>query len=152
MPRTVTLLTGPPCAGKSWHVEQHAQPGDLILCIDTLAREAGSPHQHNHQPEHYAAAQRRYDHLATQLGHTDDAQAWVIRCAPQPARRAALAATVRATRTVVLLPPIGLALARARTRDRSPDLTEQVIRRWYRTWQQADGDEVHGTPPTPPTW
>ena len=32
----VTLVAGPPCAGKSFYVEERAKPGDLILDSDAL--------------------------------------------------------------------------------------------------------------------
>lgn len=148
--RAVTVVAGPPCAGKTWYVEHHARPGDLVVCLDTLARQAGSDRQHNHRPEHYAAAQRRYDQLVAHVAQAPAIRAWVIRCAASPTQRAELAAAARATRTLVLLPPMGLALRRARARDNNHDLTERVIRRWYRAWQPTDTDEVQAG--TPPTW
>lgn len=43
MTRSVTLVCGPPCSGKSTHVARHAQPGDLIVCFDQYATYTPSP-------------------------------------------------------------------------------------------------------------
>lgn len=44
----VTLVIGPPCAGKTSYVSEHAQPGDLIVDTDALAQALGSPAAHGH--------------------------------------------------------------------------------------------------------
>lgn len=39
----ITLVYGPPGAGKSTHVREHATPGDLIIDYDDMARAFGAP-------------------------------------------------------------------------------------------------------------
>lgn len=138
--RSVTLVTGPPCSGKSTYVREHAQAGDLIVCLDTLAREAGSQHEHDHQAQHYDAARARYQALVDQLGHDDHARAWIIRCAPLPAERTELAHRARAQQTLVLLPALAEALRRARL-ERNPKI-KGAIHHWYRRYQPAAGDTL----------
>lgn len=104
----VVLVCGPPCAGKSTYVRAHAQPGDLVLDQDVIGVQA----------------------MRQALATLPPAQgtAWVIRPAPGPARRAALAKRLRAE--VVLLTPSAEELtARARQR---PDAKRTIaaIRRW----------------------
>jgi predicted kinase len=36
--RQVTLVYGPPCAGKSTFVQERALPGDVVLDFDVIAR------------------------------------------------------------------------------------------------------------------
>ncbi len=140
MTRSVTLVCGPPCAGKSTHVARHAQPGDLIICFDQLARQAGSPNRHRHTRDQRAAAgaafRRHCEHLADR-----DGTAWVIRCAPTPAEREQLAQQIRADHVVVLIPPIDLALRRAAADRRQPG-TFAAIRRWFATYTPSPVDTV----------
>lgn len=44
----VTVVSGPPCAGKSTYVTTHATPGDLVVDYDQLAEALGSPDTHDH--------------------------------------------------------------------------------------------------------
>lgn len=46
MDRHVTLICGPPVAGKTTLAKRLAQPGDLILDLDTIAKQLGSPTHH----------------------------------------------------------------------------------------------------------
>lgn len=146
---TVTLVTGPPCAGKTTWVRQHAHPGDLIVCHDTYAQRAGSPRRHDHAPHHSAHARRAWDHAVTQLAAAPDPDrhAWVIRCAPTAAERRDLADRIHADHVVVLLPPRDVALRRA-AHDHRARRTFGVIHGWYRSHQPAPGDHViaGGTP------
>lgn len=139
MPRHVTLVCGPPCAGKSTWVRQHAQPGDLVVCFDQLAQAAGSPRAHGHADPYRVAAVHAY---AATIHTLPDytGRAWVIRCAPRAHPRATLAATIHADETLILKPPRTVALARAR-RTR-PHATQQAIRRWYARWQPGHHERV----------
>lgn len=49
----ITVITGPPCSGKTTYARQHAMPGDLIVDFDAIAQALGSPVSHGHD-EHYA--------------------------------------------------------------------------------------------------
>jgi dephospho-CoA kinase len=33
----ITIVTGPPCSGKSTYIRQHAKPGDIVIDMDRLA-------------------------------------------------------------------------------------------------------------------
>lgn len=138
--RDVTLVSGPPCGGKSTYVNEHAGEGDLIVCLDALAQAAGSPFEHDHSLAHFAAARARWSELLDEVAAADDARAWVIRCAPLPAERVELARRVRADRTLVLLPPLEEALRRARV-GRHPKI-KGSIHWWYRRYEPGPGDTL----------
>ena len=141
--RQVTLVCGPPCGGKSTYVTDHAKPDDLILCVDTLAQAEGSLVTHNHTGSHYGRAEKRFLELCRQVRSTQDVTAWVIRCAPEPQMRRDLAASVGATRSIVLLPNIQVAAARALERDPgSYQATWAAIRSWYARFRPGPFDEV----------
>ena len=42
----VVVVTGPPCSGKTHHVQEHRNPGDVVIDFDTLAHALGYPHEH----------------------------------------------------------------------------------------------------------
>ena len=33
----LTIVTGPPCGGKTTHIANHAHPGDIIIDLDRIA-------------------------------------------------------------------------------------------------------------------
>lgn len=136
------LVTGPPCGGKSWLVAQHARPGDLILCVDTFAREAGSGVAHNHAGRYYRAGEDRFWAEVERVRRGRDIRAWVIRCAPTFEDRRQLAWAVQATRTLVLAPPIRVVYRRAIARDRPPEPTLRAIGSWYRRYTPGRGETV----------
>lgn len=83
----LTIVTGPPCAGKTTYVSEHAQPGDIIIDFDALAQALGSP------PHHYSAAQAAITRYARAAAikiaitwHLRGARVWITECEPSPAR------------------------------------------------------------------
>lgn len=76
----LTVVTGPPCSGKSTHVREHAKPGDIIVDFDLLAQALGSPDTHDHpDPIRYVtAAVRRTAVDAAIRQHQQGATVWVI--------------------------------------------------------------------------
>ncbi len=44
----LTVVTGPPCSGKSTYIREHATLGDLVIDFDHIAQALGSPDTHNH--------------------------------------------------------------------------------------------------------
>lgn len=151
MARHVTLVTGPPCSGKTTYVHRHAHPADTVLCLDELARAAGSARRHQHEPHHWDAAQVEYEQRLADLAH-HDGTAWVVATAADPDERQHLADTCRADTVLVLLVDAGTCIARAR-QDRRHGHTHHVIRQWHERYQPRRGDEVLDHQPAAlPTW
>ncbi len=141
--RRVTLICGPPCAGKSTLVTELALEGDLVVCVDLLAQAEGSEVEHNHTGHYYGVAQKRFSELCRQVRDDPEAAAWVVRCAPEPQVRRQLAEQVGATHSIVLLPNIQVATQRARERDTaSYSATFKAIRSWYQRFRPTPFDEV----------
>lgn len=140
--RSVALVCGPSCAGKSTFVAHHAQPGDLVVDFDTLARLSGSTRAMYHAQPYMNAAEARLTALVAEIGRREDVTAWVIRRAPELAARQQLAQQLRATRTVVLLPTPALAKARARRRDTNHYRTRLAIDGWFRRYEPGDAEVI----------
>ena len=124
----VTVVAGPPCAGKSTWIAEHRHPGDVVVDFDAIAQALGAPGRLNLATSDHAA----------------------IRLAARDARAAVIAAAKRgkygATRTwviqtwagdwpdgvevVTLDPGAEVCHARADADDR-PAETHQVIDQWY---------------------
>lgn len=121
--RHVTLVTGPPCAGKSTYVRQHAQPEDLVLDRDELDGER----------QMLAGLQ--------QVAAMSDGCAWVIRCVPDPVERAELAGQIEADDVLVLLPSRNQLKDRAKQRPK-PLAQFASIDRWFSRYSPWSGDRV----------
>ena len=85
----LVIVTGPPCAGKTTYVSEHAQPGDIIIDFDAMAAAFGAPgRQHE-----YSAAMRDITQYARGAAikmaigwHRRGARVWITECEPPPAR------------------------------------------------------------------
>ena len=83
----ITVITGPPCAGKTTYVQKNARPGDIIIDYDALAVALGSTSSHDHDPwlsEVTAAAWAAAIARATQDKSRRDT--WIIDSRPRPER------------------------------------------------------------------
>ena len=141
----VTLVCGPPCAGKTTWVAGHARAGDLVLDLDVIARgELGSPFGWDHAPRVLREAERLIRQRMRVLGERGpDRPAWVIRTIPDGHTRAVVAGNIGASRRVLLLPPRRVLEERAAARP-DPAETRGAIGRWLAEYTPDPGDEVLG--------
>ncbi|MDD7813679.1 hypothetical protein PP713_14005 [Mycobacterium sp. CSUR Q5927] len=124
----ITVVLGPPCAGKSTYVEQNRTSTDVVVDFDKLAVALGATMSHD-QPADiknatFAARRAVIDHLLSR----SNAYAWIIHSAPKPEwmqRYAEAGANV-----IKLDPGIDVCLARA-TDDERPQRTVDSIHEWY---------------------
>ena len=77
---TVTVVTGPPCSGKSTYVRNHAKPGDIVIDFDAMAQAFGSPTPHDHSAatRHVTIMARRAA-IAAALT-VNGADVWIVDC------------------------------------------------------------------------
>jgi len=139
--RRVTLVSGPPCAGKSTFVEQRRSVGDLVVDFDAEASTLGSGGKWKHTAAVGDATERRIQDLIETVAAMVDGTAWVIRCAPEAEAREALAARVRADRVIVLRPALGVLLERAARRPLVRE-TRRAIMRWLDRFTSTPRDEL----------
>lgn len=139
--REVTLVTGPPCAGKSTFVALRAGKNDGVIDHDVIARRLGSGRRWGHRRQIREQAERLTLAAMDGVVQMTSGRAWVIRCAPEGPKRVELAAWLRATRVVVLLPPAELLRWRALQRGDSYR-TCRAISRWFERYTPAEVDEL----------
>jgi predicted kinase len=130
MAARVVLIAGPPCAGKTTLALQLAEPDDLVVDRDAIARQLGSRRTHMHGQYVTRLAELRMRAMLVQLQAGDfTGTAYVVRCLPVRAQRDAIAHRLGAE--VRLLDP-GLAeCLRRATVDGRPPGTVQAIHQWY---------------------
>lgn len=141
--RAVTLVCGPPAAGKSTWVNAHLQPGDLVVCHDQLAQQAGSPHPHDHSWLHGQDARYAWAALVDDVAAAPTIRAWVIRCAAIRGHRESLAERLQA-RVIVINPGIAETMRRATQDGRSPRVYRD-IERWFAEYTPSPLDVVVDT-------
>lgn len=79
----VTVVTGPPAAGKTTHVRQHAQPGDVIIDYDHLANALSGQDEDNHDhPAHIQAVTKAARQAALDAAINTSARIWLIHAMP----------------------------------------------------------------------
>lgn len=124
----ITLVTGPPCSGKSTYVRQRCTPTDVVLDFDLIAVSLGSDRMWRHHPEIAEQAEYLMSVYIARLA-AEPQSAWVVRCLPERSAREQLAQWLKAT-VVLLDPGIDVCIRRAKA-DGRPAGTIKAIRRWY---------------------
>lgn len=134
----VTLVAGPPGAGKTSWVAEHARPGDVIWDYDAvMAAISGQPWYVRPVGLHELVME-----LRSALAHAVAARpvrAWFIASAPTLEERDAWRAA--GARVVVVLAPMQICIERCATR---PDAQRwaEAIGRWWQRYRHADADEI----------
>lgn len=126
----LTVVTGPPCSGKTTYVAEHRGPDSVVLDLDALAHALGYPEPHLDWSDHHPAAEVargvRYQLVGQILAGQLVAEIWVIDSAPGDRLRRAYD---RVGAAWVHLDP-GQRVCLDRAAERGPQAVEHV-RRWY---------------------
>lgn len=85
----LTVITGPPCSGKTTYAREHAKPGDLVIDFDQLAQALGSPDTHDHPSATvYVTRAAWQTAVRAAIGcHHRGARVWLIDTEPSAHRR-----------------------------------------------------------------
>lgn len=140
LPARVVLLCGPPCAGKTTRARELAEPGDLVVDFDEVARSLGSPVSWLHPEPYRTQAEQQVVQLLTRLPGHGPGTAYVIRSLPKPQQRAIASRLVKAEATHVLDPGMAECVRRATVDSRRPKGTVEQIRSWYACYRSWSGD------------
>jgi hypothetical protein len=84
----LTVITGPPCSGKTTYLRQHALPGHLVVDFDAIAQALGSRVTHDHGQALREAAGVVWSAAVREAirQHGKGRHAWVIDSRPSPWR------------------------------------------------------------------
>lgn len=86
----ITVVTGPPCSGKTTYVRSNAKPGDVVIDFDTMAQAFGSPTTHDHSsPMRHVTIMARRAAVAAALTVHEQADVWIVDCQISDERLAA---------------------------------------------------------------
>lgn len=132
----LTIVCGPPCAGKSTYVEQHARPGDVIIDLDDIAKRIDPEYQQwaEKKPGQLSKAIRARNSLLGSLSKRTSAKAaWFIIAAATVAERKWWHAKLGGE--VVFLDP-GSAECKRRALARGTPQAAEGIDKWYRKARQ----------------
>ena len=123
----VTVVVGPPCAGKSTYVGARMAEGDVAVDYDLLARALGSRRAHEApRPVADVAFHARAAAVDRVLSRGYDA--WIIHARPSPADVARYRS--EGCRLVLLDPGMGECLRRCGADGRPPGTAERIAG-WY---------------------
>lgn len=139
----VTLVAGPPCAGKSAYIREHALPSDLVVDYDALSLALQVPgrelYQHvaSHRPMVTEARDAVLDRLV--LGNHDVKRVWIVATAAKKADRTRYRRRYGA-RVVVVLASEEVCLRRAM--GERPEAWWGHVRSWFTAYEPDERDEV----------
>lgn len=135
----VTLVAGPPGAGKSTYVREHMQPGDLVYDFDELVAALTLQPLHTGRTDRARGVVLAVRDLLGGLAARDPGRWWFISSAPGADERDAWRAA--GARVVVVVAPLDVCVARCAARPPGEDWPA-VIGRWWRLYRPQAGDVV----------
>lgn len=126
--KQVTVVTGPPAAGKTTHVREHAKPGDVIIDYDLIANALSGQDADNHEHEaHIQAVTKAARTAALDAAIKTSARIWLIHAMPSPKQQAEYSA--RGAEIITIDP--GKDVVMSRIKDQRPARMAKAAGKWY---------------------
>ena len=129
----VTLVYGPPASGKTTYVQEHAQPGDVVIDFDDICVRVGGV-RWNNDPDTLRLAFRHRDQIIRSLARRKSGAAWLIALAPTEAERSAWQKALGQVTPVLMDTTEAECLDRLAAPERAHAAQRQasVVREWFR--------------------
>ncbi len=145
---TIHVICGAPGSGKTSHVAQHAQKGDLIVDVDALYHALSGLSWYD-KPKSllkYVLAAR--DGALDKLARSPNINAWIVAEAPTRMERDRLRDRFDAQVTVMETPAFDCLLRIGEDERRKDQLQEWIprVQSWWQRYEQDERDIVIGLP------
>lgn len=141
----LTIVAGPPAAGKSRYIAERQRPGDVVIDLDMIAAGLiGGEVRHDWDREaHLQDALWRRNAMLADLSRREAGAAWFALLEPSAERRAWWQARLGAVEVVVIEATVETCLEHAaRDADRSAAAVEASAAGWWRAYGRRDGETV----------
>ena len=131
----ITVVTGPPCGGKSTYIKENAKDGDLVIDMDKIALALihGEPKSHSYGDDVRSiarAARKAAVKQALIIGQGNSLGIWIIHTDPSVADRTNY--RIVSARFVECSPGLQVCLERLKKRPRINQVkVERFIREYY---------------------
>lgn len=140
----LTVIIGPPAAGKTSYVRAHARPGDVVVDYDRIANALtyGDTDTHRHAQAVAKVAHRaRRAAVREALRQSSRADVWIIHTQPDAGT---LAEYQRHGARLVVLDP-GREVVLARCAEQRSRQVHAAAERWYATQSDVASSDGHGS-------
>lgn len=131
----ITVVSGPPCAGKSFYIRETALPGDIVVDMDVIASAlvVDDIETHDYSDEVRAvarSARKAAVREALRVGQVSRRNVWIVHTRPSP-EWLRIYRSVNA-RVKVINPGRDVCLSRLAERPKGQHVrTKRVIDEWY---------------------
>lgn len=130
MTMTVTLVSGPPCGGKTTYVRANARPEDEVIDYDVFVEQL-SGDRYSNDPDVRAQA---LDLWKRAVDSPPTRNRWVIWASPSRKQRAIFRRTHGATVVLVIADH---EVCRARAESERPGHWVDAVDHWFATWEPS---------------
>lgn len=132
----VTLVTGPPGAGKNHYISEHMKADDLVVDLDVLREQ---------YPALSLVGLQTLQQTIEDAAHASEHDAWVIRCVADGEKRTELARRIKADEVVVIETPADVAKAQIRSRGRHHEKFDELdtaVDSWWSQYGVVGSDVI----------
>lgn len=144
---SITLVCGPPGAGKTRYVRERMKHGDLIVERDALAQALSGLPKYEKPTELFPFSEAAFWEVLRRVGrdgHTRNV--WIVACAATKQKRQRICDAVRRPVDVVVLAVAPQECLRRIIADPERkakwELWRPWVERWWNEYQSAEGDKV----------
>jgi len=135
----INIIIGPPCAGKSTHIEANSTNGDVLIDYDAIATAIGSNQPHSSDGSIRTIALRLRSSAITKIISGIKSDSWIIHTNPS---ESLISDYIDAGAIFTILDP-GKDVCKDRAKqDNRPDGTIEAIDKWYESPPKIPDDNL----------
>lgn len=142
----LTIVCGPPAAGKSRYVDKRAQPGDTVIDLDRIIVETfGERHSRTDDFGYCARGLALRNERLITLATASRGIAWFVTTAAKAEVRQSWCNMLQPLQLILIRTPLHVCIARIAhdpARNRHKRSQERIMREWWRDYAPREGDTV----------